>query len=219
MTDQLYVQSTVTFHLIATVIETSTLFYAQRRPAELGNFHWVIDGKDRNRITDWEDWWSFVVRPMLQAKSLRAPMIMLQDADYSHFERFDTTIGDHLKPYIPDRPSDNARAQATDINKLMTESFRFCSGVEPGLEMVDVLVNATRRAMMGHLEVGGWSLIPSLMVHRKHHYIGMVELSTMELSTTTLTPRGWPYMSVLRQFSRGGRYMLAPRFSRKPPAA
>jgi hypothetical protein len=206
MASQLYVQSTVMFVVIDRVLRDATFYYAQRRPQELGAFHWVIDGKDRGRITDWEDWWRYVVRPMLQSKMLREPMVTLREADYSHFERFDTTIGDHLKPHIPHRQSD----QATDLNKVMTEDLRFSSEVEPGLEMVDVLVNATRRALMGNLGHLGWRDLRSLMIHQAHHYIQVMTLLSVEPSL-----KRWPYMPVLRHFSSGGRVMLAPRFRRE----
>jgi len=61
MTPQLYVQSAATFELIATVIDHATLFYCQRIPKELAAFHWVIDGKGKGQVTDWESWWSLIV--------------------------------------------------------------------------------------------------------------------------------------------------------------
>jgi hypothetical protein len=142
MPPQLYAQSVATFDLLARVIDHATMFYSQRRPKELAVFHWVVDGKELGRVTDWEDWWSYTVMPMLQSKSIREPMSMFAEGDYSHFARFTTKVGDHLKPRI-DNPSDD---DATDIKLLMTESFRFSSDPEFGLEMVDVLTNDTRRA-------------------------------------------------------------------------
>ncbi|HSE46377.1 MAG TPA: hypothetical protein VLA89_13715 [Gemmatimonadales bacterium] len=63
MTPQLYVQSVATFELIADVMGHATLFYCQRIPRELAAFHWVIDGKGKGQLTDWESWWSLVVLP------------------------------------------------------------------------------------------------------------------------------------------------------------
>ncbi len=40
---QLNIQSALIFELIRTALEHGTLFYCQRRPRELANFHWVID--------------------------------------------------------------------------------------------------------------------------------------------------------------------------------
>jgi hypothetical protein len=63
MPPQLYVQSLVTFSVIARVLRHVTIYFAQRQPRELRAFHWIVDGKDRMRITDWEDWWSVFVVP------------------------------------------------------------------------------------------------------------------------------------------------------------
>lgn len=205
MPHQLYVQSTVTFELIARVIQHATLYYCQRHPRELAAFHWVIDGKAKDRVTDWEDWWSYVVRPLLQSKSLRKPMMMLAEGDYSHFTRFQTTIGDYLRPYISE-PTDD---EALDLNKLMTESIRFSSKPEPGLEMIDILANAVRRALMGNLDFAGWRAIPQLMIHQRQHYIQIVALLKSRPQR-----RRWSYMPVLRHFSSGGKDMIAPRFRR-----
>lgn len=207
ITPQLYVQSVLTFDLIARIIEHGTLYYSQRRPQELGAFHWVVDAKDKGRITEWEDWWSFVVMPMLQSKSLTEPMAMFAEGDYSHFERFSAEIPDYLKLHIR---GPRGRGDATDVKKLMTESFRFSSDVEPGLELVDILVNGTRRALMGNLKRQGWQGIRELMIHRKHHYIHFVSLLR-----SAPGHRSWPYIPVLDDFSRAGKNMLAPRFLRR----
>jgi hypothetical protein len=47
----------------------------------------------------------------------------------------------------------------------MKESFTFAVEATPGLEFVDMITNATRRAFRGNLQKQGWSRIPQLMVH------------------------------------------------------
>ena len=203
---QLYTQSVATFDLIERIVDHATLYYSQRRPQELGAFHWVADAKEATRITDWEEWWSFVVMPMLQSKSLRNLMAMFAEGDYSHFERFSAEIPAYLKPYM----CNSVTNLATDVKKLMTENFRFSCAAEPGLELVDVLVNATRRALVGNLGIEGWRRIPELMIHRRHHYINMISLLPSNPER-----EAWPYMATLEHFSRRGKNMLAPRFSRR----
>jgi len=207
MSPQLYVQSVVTFDLIPRIIDHGTLYYSQRRPQELAAFHWVADAKGKGRTTDWEDWWSFVVMPILQSKSLREPMAVFTEGDYSHFRRFLGEIPPYLKPHIRDP---RGSGDAIDIRKLMTESFRFSWEAEPGLELVDILVNATRRALMGNLKLEGWQGIPELMIHRRHHYIHFVSLLRSDPQG-----RNWPYMPVLEHFGRCGKNILAPRFARR----
>ena len=47
---QLYVQTVVTFELIARVIEHGTMFFSQRQPIELRTFHWVVMARIEIRL-------------------------------------------------------------------------------------------------------------------------------------------------------------------------
>ena len=87
MANQLYVQSVLLTALIETILQTATLYYAQRKPHELGHFRWVVDAKG-GVITPYEGLWSKMVMPFLQAKSLREPFIQLRQADYGAFAKF-----------------------------------------------------------------------------------------------------------------------------------
>lgn len=202
---QLYVQSTVTFELIDTVLNHATIYFSQRIPKELERFHWVIDGKERDRVTDWEDWWSQVVKPSLQSKSFRKPLMMFDEGDYRYFSRFDLEISEYLQSH----QVNPGESTGTDIGKIMSESFRFSAKAEVGLELVDVITNAVRRALIGNLSEQGWKNIPRLMIHRKQQYIRM-------LGMTKGTPGNVPdrYWPVLRHFSRNGRPLLLPHMYR-----
>jgi len=206
MPRQLYVQSVATFELIAITIEHATIYFSQRQPKALEYFHWVIDAKDRGRVTDWESWWSFTVMPMTQSRYLRRPIGQFVEGDYSFFARFDTEIPEHLRPHL----SNPQERTGLDARKLLTESFRFSDQSEPGLEMVDILTNATRRALTGRLAIEGWRNIPRLMIHRRQHYVNLISLEHVAAS------HPFPYGNVLRHFSRGGKSMLAPRFNSRP---
>jgi hypothetical protein len=86
---QLNIQSAIIFELVRTVIEHGTMYYCQRRPEELGNFHWVIDAKGDNSIpTPWEKWWTTFIKPALQTKFAHNPIGSLKIGDYSHMKRF-----------------------------------------------------------------------------------------------------------------------------------
>lgn len=198
MAHQLYIQSVLTFDLIARVLRHSTVYYAQRIPRELGTFSWVVDGKEPLRVTPWEDWWSLVVMPILQSKFLREPMGHLVGADYSHYDRsFQTKPSDYFMQFINDKTA----TRAIDLKKVMSD-FRFSSEPEPGLELVDIVTNAVRRALMGNLQMDAWKRLPSLMIHRNSHYIAMLALTNM----TAANNRN--YMAVLQYFSYGGKIMV-----------
>jgi len=92
----------------------------------------------------------------------------------------------------------------------MTESFTFSSEATAGLELVDIITNATRRALRGNLQQKGWGRIPQLMVHRgKREYI-----SLLSLQDDPEPDRVYPYAGVLSAFRRGGRLLL-PAHERK----
>src|SRR3546814_19300972 len=108
------------------------MYYCQRRPVELGAFYWVVDGKDKDKVTDWEDWWSQVIMPITESKSLRKPLGIFSEGDYYHFKRFETQLSDHLKQHANDPSHDEA-----DVRMLLTEHFRFSSKCEAGLEQTE----------------------------------------------------------------------------------
>lgn len=197
---QLYAQSAVTFELLGRVVRHATLYFVQRIPKELGAFHWVVDAKDRSRTTNWEDWWSLVVLPALESRSREEPLDILEGADYSHFDRFRMIASDYKTRVLglKDR-------KVTNIRAIIRESFRFSSDIEPGLELIDVVASATRRALSGRLGQDGWRYIPRIMINRRGCYVHLINLGPEELWTT-----GRPYDAVLRHFRRGGRNMLTP---------
>ena len=199
MSNQLYIQSVLTFEVIAKVLRHSTIYFSQRLPRELAPFSWVIDAKDRSKATPWEEWWALVIMPMLQSKFLREPMGHLIDADYSHYDqRYKTIPNEYIKRMFKDPTA----MEAIDLKKIISENFRFSPGSEPGLEIVDILTNAVRRAMIGNLQFDGYRGLPSLMIHRGSHYINLISLASEN-------PRSSPsYMAVLNHFKHGGKNML-----------
>src|SRR4051812_29971537 len=70
-----------------------------------------------------------------------------------------------------------------------------------------ILTNAVRRGMMGNLERGGWKDIPSLMLHRKDHYIHLLSLGTEE----DAADRVFSYAAMLQHFRAGGLSLLTFR--------
>lgn len=204
MSPPLYLQSVAMFELVQRVMTHASLYWVQRRPEELAAFRWVIDAKHAAEpLTPWEQWWSQCVMPILQSKSSREPWPRLEGADYSHFERF-------LMPWqawaFPDRapPDDN---RVIDLRLLLTEHFRFSAAPEPGLELVDILTTAVRRALRGSLGYPGWADLPRLMIHQQQHYVQLIAINdAADTPTATLK-----YAPTLRRFSGIGRPMIFQR--------
>lgn len=191
---QLFLQAIATMDVLERVIVHIPMYFAQRQPRELGVFEWIVDAKDRDKTTDWEKWWSSYCSGVLAARSKSRPGAVLEEADYTHFDRAFRRERDGV--------------EGTDLGLLMS-NFRFSSAPEVGLELVDILTNAVRRALAGNLAETGWRDIPRIMIHRREHYIGLMRLEGA--SEMTAEPE---YVDVVRRFTSGGRTMLAPKIQK-----
>jgi hypothetical protein len=130
--------------------------------------------------------------------SKRRPAMRMEGADYSHFERFCST--------------DAEGEHAIDLSRLL-HNLRFSSEPETGLELVDILVTATRRALVGNLHFAGWRNIRRLMVHRPDHYIKLIVLGEKDVIYNS------PHADVVRYFSTGGKLMVTPATLRAAASA
>ncbi|WP_137044842.1 hypothetical protein [Pseudolabrys sp. FHR47] len=202
----LMIQTMATFELIPKLIELSTNYYATRRPTELAEFHWTIDAKGNlDTPNQWEEWWSTVIMPFLQSRSFKQPFKMLPVGDYSKMKRFDVEPDDFIKEMSAWTEGD---PPPLDIKAIISDNLQFRSDTCPGLELVDILTNATRRAMNGNLQKEGWRRIPELMIHRNPQYINLIALED-------LPKRVYPYSRIVNAYSRGGRALLPAKLHRQ----
>jgi hypothetical protein len=121
--------------------------------------------------------------------------------DYSHLARFET----EADPFIRARANwKEGDPDPLDLGLVIKESFTFAVEATPGLEFVDIITNATRRAFRGHLQKQGWQRIPQLMVHRpKRPYLSM-----LSLQDDSEPNRVYLYADVLEAFRHDGRLLL-----------
>lgn len=198
MPDPLYVQYTLMTQLLADVVQEIPAYWSQRRMKEILTFHWVVDGKGTDKVTKSEEWWQTTKTAHLQSKLAREPVCFPDWIDFSEFDKkFRMKMPDYLKNTI--LPYEDG----FDLNLLFNESFRFSSSNDYGLELADIVVNATRRALKGNLGEEGWGQIPRLMIHRRDPY----------LKFRTLNQDGvfekLPYADLIKtNFATGGRNML-----------
>lgn len=198
MPNQLYVQFMLMTRLVRRILNHASMYYVQRRPNELASFHWVVDAKGPAGVTTGEKWWRAMLVPFLQSMSLRDPTPMLIGADYSHFKRFESQVGNYLLPFMT---NPNNRT-ATNIKLVVTEDFRFSAEIEPGLELVDVVTNALRRALTGNLDEPAWDQIRRLMIHRNQQGIEICSFKPGSPQPDL------PYEDVILAFKVGGRVMI-----------
>ncbi|KCZ88426.1 hypothetical protein [Hyphomonas jannaschiana] len=170
----LYVQMMVTVDLLHRAMEEMIGFHCQRNPKELAGFHWMVDAKQKS-ITDWEDWWSNTLIVWLQAMSIRQPKSLNSDGNYQHFERFFIyeTPG-YLLNTVP--PRLDGRPVGVDLQKVFGEHFDFSSDPLPGLELVDIVTNCLRRALIGNLQEAGWLPLRELMINGPDYSVRPVSM-------------------------------------------
>jgi hypothetical protein len=204
----LMVQSMLTFELISRIIEQSTMYFSTRRPEELGNFTWVIDAKGNlGAPNEWEEWWSQVIMPFLQTRWFRRPFGQIPIGDYSHMERFEIDADEWTKDMAQWKEGD---LRPIDLKAVLKEDFTFTAGPTPGLEMVDIVTNATRRALVNNLQKSGWLRIPELMIAKGKQYISM-----HAFQDDPVPNRPYPYLNVLNAYGRNGRIMIPANLQNK----
>jgi hypothetical protein len=196
---QLYTQSVLIFELVMKALQHAMILYSQILPKELGSISWTFDAKAKTKITDWEDWWKSMIAPVLQSRSLQTPVIGLKEGDYSYFDHAFQVETDSWFSNL----SGNDAPYCTNIG-LVLRDLTFESDVNYGLEMIDVLTNAIRRALNGHLEEAGWGSISKLIPKiREPHRVNI--FSFAKPITTEVG-----YASVINKLDRYGR-PLVPR--------
>jgi hypothetical protein len=174
MPNQLFVQASLMIELVLSVIEESTLYYAQRLPEELGSIEWIIDRKNQT-ITEMESTWSTLILPMSESHFARKPLVSLLGADYSHFDaRYairadDEEMKRHLA-WTRDAYGIKSVDPGPGLNAglLLSEQRQFAdSAGSLGLQLADMLAAIVRRALNNRLQPPGWSRIGRLFVADK----------------------------------------------------
>lgn len=207
---QLYAQAVALTEVVCKAYQTGQLYFCQRYPGELARFRWVIDAKDKNRITDYEDWWQLSVMPLIESRSRRKPTIHLKGGDYSVFRRNfpSVPIPEHQRP-IPD----GSTGRGDDLNAILGKEMEFApSETYIGLQIVDILTNALRRCLSGHLKPEGWEPLRKLLIYNKNEWaISLINLSPREGSVRT------PYARVINRLNQGGLSMIKQKSKRRRP--
>ncbi len=170
LSNQLFLQVICIWQLIDRMVETATMYYAQRRPAELASFVWRVDAKDKAETT-MERLWTTLIGPALTARSVGRPMAMMAGADYSYFSRYDAEPPEGIVRQ-PNR-------SFTDLGKLFHENFAFASSESDlGLQLSDIVASTLTRALNGTLQPAGWESLGSLFVHRREQTVHLVALAS-----------------------------------------
>lgn len=179
MSNQLYLQAFIMFLLIPRVIQFGILYYARQIPKELSWFYWMVDAKGSS-LTAYEEAWSTALYPIIGTATARRPLAFLELGYYSYFSR----------RFLKAKPMKNvedpyATEEDTigefDLGKILGDHFEFQdSRWNLGLQMADILANATQRALNNRLGFDGWKNIGTLMLRRDPNPIDLVRITAGE---------------------------------------
>jgi hypothetical protein len=164
MPNMLFVQAMMLNLLVPHLVQNMLTYYALRLPKEIGKFHWVVDAKDKS-VTKNEKAWSTAIYPYIYTHSREKPLYFVETGDYSHFEKnmdLDKALA-RLTSNNPDIDSD--KYGTCSVAKILGGGFEFQdSKTNYGLQLADILVNASQRALNGKLQISGWGELGALMI-------------------------------------------------------
>ena len=173
--NQLYIQAMLTIELLMIILQKSTLYYSQRIPSTLANFHWSVDAKNE-KITTYEKIWSSLILPISQSVFIREPIMFLKEGDYSYFNetRKITEIPKYLREFTTDNNPDNY----FDPKNIFSKNIKFeRSHNNLGVQLADILITSLRRSMNGNLQYHGWCNFGKLMVQSEDQTVHLMDLS------------------------------------------
>jgi hypothetical protein len=202
MSPQLYAQAAALTEVVMKAWENGQTYFCHRYPGELGRFRWIIDAKDKERITPYEKWWRGSLMGLLQSRYMREPFGRLKGGDYSAYHRHfpDLPTPDYLRPHL-EKPV----GKGCDLRVFTRELEFSVSEDHVGLQIADVLANALRRALSDRLGADGWGPISRLMIHRSDGAIVPINFGDLEGRVRAA------YGSVVNQLNRRGRSMLVEK--------
>jgi Protein of unknown function (DUF3800) len=194
MPNQLFVQAMLMFLLIPRTLLHMIWYYARRIPEELQWFYWMVDAKEQSK-TAYEKAWSTAIFPIMSTMSANDPVSFVEGGDYTYFERFEERDTEWIKQIENEKSLGRGELVAAKLGEVIGEHFSFQdSKYNLGLQMADILANATQRAMNRKLKLTGWRDIGRLIMTRRPTAIQFVHITTGPKTNPVATP----FHSVIR---------------------
>lgn len=144
---QLYVQLLCQVNLLYHVVASSINYFAQRRPATLGEFRWRIDQKNTARTT-FEDAFEKIAPALLQTRSIRAPFARVEGFDYRAMKAYEFENG--TAPEYLQTDYGLPQMEGFNIQKMIRGNIEFVDSKSlVGVQAVDLIVSGLRRLLRG----------------------------------------------------------------------
>jgi hypothetical protein len=210
MPTQLYIQALIMFFLIPRILLHGILYYARRIPRELSWFYWMVDAKDES-ITAYEKAWSTALYPIMSGQSAKNPIQFVEGGDYSYFERFEKSNERMIKEIEQEKGLEAGSIMTIRLGDVFGKHFQFQdSRYNVGLQMADILANATQRALNGKLDIAGWGDIGSLMIIRNPNVLDFIKIDPDKAEDEEAKKVTSPFYGVLQTYKARAKSMWLP---------
>lgn len=217
LSPQLYVQLICQVDLFEDIITRAVNYFVQRKPQTLRDFRWRIDQKNSAKPT-FEETFLKVAPPLLQTRSIREPMIMIRQFDYSEMNAYE--FDDGKAPDYLQRDYGLPAMEGYDLQKILRKNIDFVdSKMSEGVQAADLVAGCLRRLLRGNFsdcDRVAEALGALMLENRKgKHPILLTGF------TGTDVPVGASVASAMRVFERKCRRLLLPRrgdFSQVAPS-
>lgn len=210
LSPQLYLQIVCQYRLLSRILRHAVLYYVQRTPATLGRFRWRVDRKNQmNSVFD-ESFRDFAA-PMLQTMSFTEPQLMLEGADYRHFDRYH--YADGPPSYLKDIYGLHVES-GYNITMVMREDFEFVdSATNAGVQISDLLASGLRRCLRGGFKdnIGVADALGRLMVQASK---GEYPVELLSLEAGEALDRATTADAAIRRMHKTSRSMILHRNGR-----
>lgn len=173
LSNQLYIQVSLTIELLIQVFQKTMLNYSLRKPKELELFKWTVDAKNIN-ITTSEKIWKTLILPLAQSRSFDEPLLMIKEGDYSHYYK-NRKSGD-IPNYLSEHVKDKDPNSFTELNSVYSDIRFTDSRNNLGVQLADILTTSIRRSMNGNLQEKGWKNFGNIIVMGKKQSITLLNM-------------------------------------------
>lgn len=197
LSNQLYVQVSVTVELLIQVFQKTMLNYSLRKPKELESFKWIVDAKDLS-ITTSEKIWKTLILPLAQSRSFDKPLLMIKEGDYSHF--FKNRKSGDIPSYLTNHVGDKDPNDFFELNSVFSDIKFENSEKNSGVQIADILTTSIRRSMNGKLQKDGWKNFGDIIVMGEKQSITLMDMS--EESSFDKYEIEPPYFEVIEELDK-----------------
>jgi len=183
--NDLFVQGMLLVDLLEKILAMAPQYWALRSQSEIEAFHWVLDGKNGETPTKFEEMWHDLIVPLLA----NAPKGVQSwpNVDYSGMKRFETKIKSKPPDFLPIPPDE--QPTGIDMKMLLKESFAVADSEKNlGLQLADIAVNAVQRAINGKLSDAVFPVLGRLLLKDGPKTIRLLRLTSVPESSIPKLP-------------------------------